>query len=704
MEEAWKIAWNDATLTPNHAARPILRVVPRSFSLSKTVKHPAPAAPAEIVPARRRLYALVTLLVPLLFFALLEVALRLTGYGPDLALFTTETVSGVRYHIMNPSVKSRYFWKVDFSPSTSPDYFLVPKPRGTFRIFCLGGSTTVGYPFWYNGSFSSFLRDRLHALFPDRAIEVINVGMTATNSFTVLDVARDLTAYEPDCLVVYDGHNEFYGALGVASRESVGRSRWLTLTYLRLIHARTFLLLRDLYGRATHLFASGSGPQEGGTMMERLARGQYIPLGSATYREGLEAFRGNLRDLADLCRQSHIPLILGTQVSNLRNRAPFVSGPPPGLTPGDRLAFQTLFNDGERLVLEGAPDSALRAFRSALQMDSLRAETAYAIAQALDRAGRARDAEHAYIRARDLDQLRFRTSSDFNNAILGSADGATVVAVDMERVFRAHAPDSLIGNELIMEHLHPQLRGYFLMGEAYAGALKSMGLLCPPAEWKQRDTLTDAMLWEGRCVTELDERTAARRTAALTSGWPFTDQYPVVDAVPAGDTLGEIAERLTRGTWNWLHGHEAAAEYYAGRGEWGKVGREYRTIVNQIPHDIKARLRLAHFYLQQGNLDAMRGELLASLETEKTILAYRALGDLSMQRGSFAEAASFYELMDPFPQSTAERVTNGTLLATAYARAGRNDKATTRLLSVLALRPDFQPAVELLAKLNTPRR
>ena len=47
-------------------------------------------------------------------------------------------------------------------------------------------------------------------------------AMTATNSFTTLDFARELVDCQPDLYIVYDGHNEFYGALGVASRESPG--------------------------------------------------------------------------------------------------------------------------------------------------------------------------------------------------------------------------------------------------------------------------------------------------------------------------------------------------------------------------------------------------------------------------------------------------------------------------------------------------
>ena len=163
--------------------------------------------------------------IPLSALGGVELILRSVNYGPDLSLFATEVIGGRAYYIMNPDVKARYFTQVEFSPTTSADYFPVEKQEGTFRIFCLGGSTTVGFPYGYAGSFPLHLRERLRRMFPDRNIEVINLGMTATNSFTALDLATELPAYDPDLIVVYDGHNEFYGALGVASRESVGQSR-----------------------------------------------------------------------------------------------------------------------------------------------------------------------------------------------------------------------------------------------------------------------------------------------------------------------------------------------------------------------------------------------------------------------------------------------------------------------------------------------
>jgi tetratricopeptide (TPR) repeat protein len=653
--------------------------------------------PAPLSPAKRRAFLAITLTFPVLLFGLLETGLRLLHYGPDLSLFTTEVLHGTTYHVMNPAVKNRYFSKVEFSPSTSPDYFLVPKPGGTFRIFCLGGSTTVGYPYWYNGSFSSFLRDRLHTTFPGSRIEVINVGMTATNSHTVLDVARDLVAYEPDLFIVYDGHNEFYGALGVASRESVGSSRWMTKAYLKLIHWKTFLLLRDAYARVASWFITPSGEEkEAGTMMERLARGQYIPRASPTYVHGLDVFRENLKETRELCARHGIPLILATQVSNLRDLRPFVS--EETASADARSSARERIAQARGLEQAGKFGDALDVLRTLLARDSLYATAHYQAGRCLDTLGRKAEALVEYRNARDDDQLRFRASGEFNDELGRAADGTTATTVDMEEVFAGHSRDGIIGNEFIVEHLHPNSRGYFLMAKAYAAEMRRRGLFAPPSAWAERDTVSDEVLWSNRPVTELDERTAQRRTEVLTSGWPFVDQYPQVPAIATRDTLGQFAEALSRGRWNWLRGHESAAEYYAVRGEFEKTKREYRTILNQIPHDLNTYLELAKLCLDLGQLQEMKEVLLASMSIQKTILATRAVADAEMEAGRPESAIPYYEQTMDFPQKPAEQVENGYRLGVAYFRAGMAQKASERMLMVLKIRPDYQPAIDILGR------
>jgi tetratricopeptide (TPR) repeat protein len=650
--------------------------------------------------AKRRVFFAITVSFPLLLFLFLEVGLLVFKYGPNLSLFVTEEIAGRTYHIMNPDVKGRYFSKVEFSPNTSMDYFSVPKPDGAFRIFCLGGSTTAGYPYGYIGSFSSYLRDRLHRLFPERKIEVINLGLTATNSFTVNDFARELVDYEPDLLIVYDGHNEFYGALGIASHESLGEARWLAKAYLRLIHLRTSVLSRDIYGRIAGFFSGPSDPNRGGTMMERLALGQYIPLASETYRDGLSIFRANLEELVSICSSPNIPLMLSSQVSNLRDQPPFISGNSESYAPDKRLEINNIYNRGISYFLDGEIDSALGWFRQAAALDSQKADIRYDIARGLDSLGRKREARIEYILARDYDQLRFRTSSDFNKAMRDMENGSEAVFVDIEQAFANHSPDSIIGNELILEHLHPNTRGYFLMAKEYARAMRNKGLLAPTQEWIKRDTISDESLWQSRNLTELDEMCAKKRTEILTSSWPFRTGTKTVPPADARDRIGQIVDQIITGKIAWERGHVAAAEYYEGQGEYDKAEKEYLALIHEVPVNVSPYLILAQLYLKGRKYEQARTLLLRSLEVEQTTYAYRTLGGLAVDGGMPREAITYLEKAFALSKTVKERTDNGYLLALAFKRAEMPQQAIAQLQHVVDINPNFRPAKELLRRMS----
>ena len=133
------------------------------------------------------------------------------------------------------------------------DMIKTRKEKQTFKIFVLGGSTAAGYPYFFNGTFPMILKKQLEQAFPARHIEMINLGMTAMNTFAVLDVMRDVMSYEPDAILIYAGHNEFYGAFGAASTESLGRYRPLILLYLQLNRFKLFHLMRNMVGAVKEL-------------------------------------------------------------------------------------------------------------------------------------------------------------------------------------------------------------------------------------------------------------------------------------------------------------------------------------------------------------------------------------------------------------------------------------------------------------------
>jgi tetratricopeptide (TPR) repeat protein len=658
-------------------------------------------SPPPLAKRKRLFFTIFVITIPILVFVMLEVGLRFGGYGPDLSLFRSETENGKTWYSLNPDVKSRYFSHYKYNPSLPPDQFSEPKEPGTYRIFCLGGSTTVGYPYWYNGSFSSFLRDRLQSIFPGRNIEIVNVGMTATNSFTVNDMARDLVRYKPDLFIVYDGHNEFYGALGIASHESLGKYRWLTDLSLRLIHLKTFVLLRSALDGITSLFHKHEPQSQTATLMETLAMGQYIPYGSNLYRDGMKIFRENLEDLKSISEEAGVPVILASQVSNLRGLKPFISLDNPSLTPENQSNFKNLLEAASAGMLSGKFDSAMELFTRALGIDSLRADAEYGLARCLDTLGRKREALEHYRRARDFDQLRFRASTDLNSIMMNICDGKNVLFADMEKTFAAASPDSIIGNELITEHLHPNSRGYFLLAKEYASVMRQNGLMEPVSAWAPRDTISDSLLWAKRPITDLDEKIAARRTEVLTSGWPFRSQVPTVNNVPVTDTLGQVAEFVTTAKWTWVQAHEGIAQFYEGKKDFVNEEREYSVLIDQLPgYSVQHYLKLAWIYLELKRYPEMESILKKSLEFKPTILANRALADLALRTGRPLDAIRYYRSTLIFPQSQPEQVENRYLLALAYSRADSIQRCKDEIVRIFDMNKGYKPALELLQQIS----
>ncbi len=650
----------------------------------------------RLTPMKKRIFFILILLFPFVFFIGLEFGLRWYGYGPDLSLFRRQEIRHQTFLTINPDVKFRYFGTMKFAPSTSIDYFQMPKPPGAFRVFCLGGSTTVGYPFLFNGSFAAFLRDRLKYTFPSKNIEIINLGMTATNSFTVLDIARELTVYQPDILIVYDGHNEFYGALGAASHQSLGSSRTASLLYLRLIHIRTFQFVRDMMQKAAGFFRHTENAESRGTVMETLARGQYVPSDSRIYNAAYSIFRENLQDLKNICSSAGIPLILGTQVSNLRDLPPFVSNHPADFSQARKEQFSQLFKRGASLQMSQCLDSATAVYQSAEMLDSLYAEVHYRLAQCYEATMQPGKALCEYRLARDMDELRFRTDSKFNQLIRSMEEPGHCFVADHEKIFQSVSGDSLIGHNLIIEHLHPNSRGYYLLARDYAQVMRAQGLLASQQEWKSADSVNEDILWDRRSITDLDEEIAGQNTAELTSGWPFKNQLPVYEEFPETDTLKRIARQIVTNQIDWRKGHEQAIAFYQRRGDWNHVVQEYQALLSQIPLDLELYMNLARIYFREKNYNGIKTTMLRSIEVYPMIQSYRTLGDVMMQEGDAAGALRCYEKMDEFSQDPNERFQNGLALSYAYFKAGELQKAKSRLLGLLAINPKFQPARQML--------
>lgn len=169
----------------------------------------------------------------------------------------------------------------------------------------------------------------LNSAVTGKRIEVINVAMAAVNSYTLLDLIDEVLDRAPDVILIYAVHNEFYGALGVGTVQSLGSSRELINTYLGLRSFRTFVILRDFLGwiklKIGTLFSSEQMSDLSATLMARIVADQTIPYESDLYNAGINKFKFNLDDILMKVKNRNIPVILSELVSNLRDQKPIIS-------------------------------------------------------------------------------------------------------------------------------------------------------------------------------------------------------------------------------------------------------------------------------------------------------------------------------------------------------------------------------------------
>jgi lysophospholipase L1-like esterase len=495
------------------------------------MKRKSPPAPAlvETTPApaaaRRRLFLALTLLAPLLLLAGAEAALRLAGVGTLEPLFI-QVRNAPDYLQPNPAAVRRFFPDPRRAPVVSIDttWFPAQKRPGTLRIFVQGESSAAGFPYGRFASPGALLQQRLQRAYPDREIEVINTGMAAVTSYVLLDFADEIIARQPDAVVVYAGHNEFLGIGGVGSSLASASSPALARGIARLRRLHLYRALeRGLgsLGESVDPLAAREG-----TLMSKVVAERSIPLGSPMYERGVEQFRGNLDRLLAKYRKAGIPVFIGTLASNERDLPPFASGEDP--------------------------------------VDSARAR--FDRGRALEAAGDFAAARTEYLAAKDRDELRFRAPEDFNGIIRSVAAERNATVVDVQAALAAASTNGSIGAELMLEHVHPNVEGYFRLASAFFPAIVQWAGT-PPV------TVDDATARRENPVTEVERLHGEYRVAMLRNDWPFVAERRATTLPLPANRIEEIAQAWFTGRLDWLRAMNESLAWYQQQGNTAEAAR-----------------------------------------------------------------------------------------------------------------------------------
>lgn len=531
----------------------------------------------------RLAFHLVALAIPVLFFILLELGLRLVDYGAEYPLFVPLPEQPL-YLQPNPEVVKRFFANPAAAPDISIDtsYFLAKKPTDGLRIFVQGGSSAAGFPYGNHASPAGMLRKWLQLSFPGRTVEVVNTAMSAVNSYTLLDFADEIIAQQPDAVLIYAGHNEYLGILGVGSTFRYTSSPILTRTILWLRSIRTYQLLQNTYATLRPADTPSSG-----TLMANIAGHRSIRHGSALYRQGVEQYSSNLQRLLTRYRAANIPVYIATLASNEKDQPPFNGEPDPSDPVWQsRLAAIQTQPGGPQLPedLESAiqlardyPEAALAWYRlGRVQMASG------------DAAARA-----ALLRAIDVDRLRFRAPGEFNEVIarLAGQYGATLVPVQQRLL---EASPIAIGHELMLEHLHPNLDGYRLMAFAFY-----RGLAAGQPGWGWSSIIDPDTAAATQPVSRIEKLHGEYRVARLLHDWPFVTEKITYQPMPPQDVEQRIAQDWLFGRLSWIEAMNQGLVHTQQTNDYDEAARIALNLANAFPFEAQPQFVAGQMLVRQ---------------------------------------------------------------------------------------------------------
>jgi lysophospholipase L1-like esterase len=607
-------------------------------------------------PAPKWFYILL-IVIPILFFVLLEAGLRIFNYGKDDRVWVDISQD---MQILNPELGYRYFSTTKNLPFSVESFIYKEKKKNSFRVFVLGASSAAGYPYLSSASFSKFIRKKLEILYPQNAIEVANFSMSAINSYTIRDLMPELLKKQPDLILIYLGHNEYYGALGVGSLESLGSSRFVVNTTLWLNKFKTVELLRNFIKELSKLFSS-EDEITGGTMMAQLAKDKLIEYNSDIYWDGINQFEGNLRDILSMCKEANVHVVASTVASNLKDQKPFVSVKDSEYPPADKI-----FLAAENKLQTGDVDSAKGLF----------------------------------IYAKELDALRFRAPEEINKTIVQLCKEFNYPFVRSDSLLNFFSQDGIVGNNLMTDHLHPNVKGYQLIGNLFFNAMKKKGYL-PTNEPSDLDESTaDSLVYAHYNFTPFDSTVADFRIKILKNDWPYIKTENKVTRsrlIKLNSLIDSLSTDVIDGKISRDQARLKVSSSYLKKNQFDEYATEMAALIDEFPFLYRYYNSTAKELISAGKFGRAYYFLKRGFDKKPDAFNSKWLGIIDLSQGFVDDAIIYLETSLKFDKKDAQTYFN---ITGAYAQKEEFTKALESINKCLEINPDFQRAAQIRQQLE----
>jgi len=361
-----------------------------------------------------------------------------------------------------------------------------------------------------------------------------------------------------------------------------------------------------------------------------------------------------------IANYENIPVIIGTLVSNLKDQHPFES-----VKTAEQELAETIFTRAQKKYY-------LQDYHSA---DSL------------------------FRIAKDFDALRFRAPEKINSIIKELALKHKCGIVNMDSVFNAESADGIVGNNLLIDHLHPSLSGYFLMGRIYFEEMIRLGYLPKQNSEKFQDTEVDSLVISNFAYSRLDSVVSEIRLLGLLNGWPFLDKpdFTFLNDLDLRDRVDSIAFSIAVENKNWEIGHRQAAEWFLAIGRYSRFADEMKVLTSQYSFKLSYYDYVSAELINAKEYDLAYPFLLKRYKKSPNAFSSKWLGNINLSRKDVDSAIKYLKQSIKFDNTDAQTFFN---LSGAYIQKEDIKTALEFLEKCIEINPEFPNARSLKGQLT----
>jgi tetratricopeptide (TPR) repeat protein len=597
------------------------------------------------------------ILVPLLFFVLVEVSLKIFDVGTSFNYFHKIDIKDQPHFQDNPDFANQ-FYPSSLGIGPLENTFSEERSPELIRVYVLGGSAAMGFPHKNHG-LDRLLATQLRAAFPSRKIEVINTAMTSVNSHVVYEVARSIPEDSADFAVILMGNNEVVGPYGpgtfnqnflgnislIRGVQALKRTRiWQALDGL-ILQVKPTDAKQDLEWKGMQMFTNNGVSHDDPRMQSVYSH-----------------YEDNLTDIIEMLRNKGIHVLLSSVPVNLRHSAPFLSVHSPELSKEQLDQWGEFNSSASQSVDNENWAEAATGYQAALDIDPDYADTHFRLATAYENLGKSEKAKTHYKRALDLDALRFRADTEINQIIkkvASSVEDDAFNFVDSAAAFEQVSQPFQPGWNLLLEHVHYDFAGNHVLAAEISRSIVS------------NLTASD------------DYQPLPRLEVARRIGFPNNDTIAEIK-----NLQGMIQQPPFPGQSNYTELESYLDAKLENVTKEAKTPREaiqrYRDVVNSGLADWKVHFELAVLNQRLRNPSAMYYHLKKILELyPHNRESYMKIAEAMSKDSKWREVIPYLEQSLYYTRDDEEKIAETIgWLGTAYFKTGEYEKATDLLLDV----------------------